>query len=68
LLQRSDLASPEREDISLYAGVEEFDLKHSIGNGLRLPDELVEPQFRGRAIALLVDVGPVSVPRRATIE
>ena len=62
------LGSPEREDISLYAGVEEFDLEQSIRNGPGLPDELVKPLFRDRAVALLVDVGAVSIPRRAPIE
>ena len=62
------LASPEREDISLYAGVEEFDLEQSIRNGLGLPDELVKPLFVNRAVALLVDVGAVSIPRRAPVE
>src|SRR5207248_4799521 len=60
--------SSERKDISLHARIEKLDLEHSIGNRLGLPDELVEPLFRGRAVALLVDVGPVSIPRRAPIK
>src|SRR5437016_6310876 len=61
-------ASSERKDISLHAQIEKLDLEHSIGNRLGLPDELVEPLFSGRAVALLVDVGPVSIPRRAPIK
>src|SRR5204862_2971978 len=61
-------ASSERKDISLHARIEKLDLEHSIGNRLGLPDELVEPLFSGRAVALLVDVGPVSIPRRAPIK
>src|SRR5437016_2947861 len=61
-------ASSERKDISLHARIEKLDFEHSIGNRLGLPDELVEPLFGGRAVALLVDVSSVSIPRRAPIE
>src|SRR5207244_1272975 len=61
-------ASSERKDISLHARIEKLDLEHSIGNRPGLPDELVETLFSGLAVALLVDVGPMSIPRRAPIE
>ena len=61
-------ASSECKDISLHARIEKLDLEHSIRNGSGLPDELVEPQLRRRAVALLVDVGAVGAPRRAAVE
>src|SRR5262252_7254077 len=65
---RFRLASSECKHVSLDAWVEEFDLERPILNGLRLPNELVKPLFRDHAVPLLVDLGAVSVPRRASIE
>ena len=60
--------SAEREHISFCAGIEKFDLEQTIRNGLRLPNELIEPLFHDGAIALLVDVGAMGLPRRTSIE
>jgi hypothetical protein len=61
-----DLAEGER--VSLNARVEEGDLEGTLGNGARLADELVEPRFGDRAVALVVDVGPVRGARRLPLD
>src|SRR5215218_7107925 len=60
--------SAERERKSLHARIEKLDLELSIGDGLRLPEQLVQPLFADRAVALLVDVDPVSGARRLSID
>src|SRR5690348_12024994 len=48
--------SPEGEGKSLGAGVKKLDLEAAVVDWLRLPDQLVEPLFTHRAVALLVNV------------
>ena len=63
---RSDLAEGERK--SLHARIEKLDLELSISNGLRLSDQLIQPLFANRAVALVVNVNSVSSARRLSIE
>src|SRR5215471_10580904 len=58
----------ERKDVSLHARIKKLDLERPICDGLRLSDELVEPLLGDRSVALLVDLGAVSVARRASVE
>src|SRR3712207_13315 len=60
--------SAEREAISLHPRIEKLDLELPIGDGLRLPDQLVQPLVADRAVALLVDVGSVSIARRLSVD
>src|SRR5918992_1305114 len=60
--------STEREAISLHPRIEKLDLEESIGDGLRLPDQLVQPLFAERAVALLVNLSSVSSARRLSID
>src|SRR5260370_15445137 len=60
--------SAERERESLHARIEKLDLELPISNGLRLPDQLIEPLFGSRAVALLVNVTAMSRARRLSIE
>src|SRR5215208_591755 len=60
--------SAERERKSLDARIEELDLELSIGDGLRLPDQLIQPLFGERAVALVVDVVSVSGARRLSVD
>ena len=57
-------SSAEGERKSLHARIEKLDLELSIGDGLRLSDQLIQPLFGHRAVALLVDVDAVSRARR----
>ena len=45
-------------------GIEKLDLELSISNRLRLSDQLIQPLFGNRAVALVVNVNSVSSPRR----
>src|SRR5215210_5617948 len=60
--------SAEREAISLHPRIEKLDLELPVSNGLRLPDQLVQPLFADRAVAPLVDVGSVSGARRISVD
>src|SRR5262245_10707967 len=60
--------SAERERESLHARTEKFDFELSIGDGLRLPDQLVQPLFGHCAVALLVDVNSVRRAGRLSID
>jgi non-heme chloroperoxidase len=51
--------SPERERKRLDARIEELDLELAVGDGLRLPDQLIQPLPGQRAVALFVDVHSV---------
>src|SRR5262245_64842366 len=48
--------SAEGERKSFYARIEKLDLELSVNDGLRLPDQLIEPLFGNRAVALIVHV------------
>jgi hypothetical protein len=52
--------SAERERESLHARIEKLDFELSIGDGLRLSDQLVHPLFGNCAVALFVNVNSVS--------
>src|SRR5918995_783581 len=60
--------SAEGEAISLHARFEKLDLEVSIGDGLALSDQLVQPLFGNRAVALLVYVGSVSSIRCLSVD
>jgi hypothetical protein len=48
--------SAERECKGLHAGIQKLDLEPSISDRLPLADQLIQPRFGHRAIALLVNV------------
>src|SRR5258707_12630614 len=56
--------SAEGERESLHARIEKLDLELAISNGLRLSDQLIQPLFGNRAVALIVNVNSVSLARR----
>src|SRR5207237_5238938 len=60
--------SAERERESLHARIEKLDLELSISNGLGLPDQLIQPLFCKRAVALVVNVNSMSSARRLSID
>jgi hypothetical protein len=60
--------SAERERKHLHARIEKHDLELPIGDGLRLPDQLIEPLCRHRAIAVVVDIQSVRRAGRLAIE
>jgi hypothetical protein len=55
--------SAERESKSLNTRIEKLDFELSISNGLRLPDQLIQPLFGNSAVALVVNVDAVSGAR-----
>src|SRR5882762_1209968 len=57
----SSTGSAERERKRLHARIEELDLELSVSDGVRLSDQLIQPLFGNRAVALVVDVDPVSI-------
>src|SRR5258708_6395003 len=59
--------SAEGECKGLDARIEKLDLEQSIADRLRLSDQLVGPLFGDRAVALLVDIRPVSSTRCLSI-
>src|SRR5271165_979396 len=61
-----DLAEGER--VGLDPGVGEGDLEGAVGDGAGLPDELVQPLFGHRSVALAVHVGPVRRTRRLAVD
>src|SRR5215211_7964599 len=60
--------SAERERKSLHTRIEKLDLELSINDGLRLSDQLIQPLFANRAVALLVNVDPVSSARHLSAD
>jgi hypothetical protein len=61
-------APAEGEGVGLDARVEEGDLEGALADRARLADELVEPRFGDRAVALVVDVDAVRGARRLPVE
>jgi len=53
------LESAERERKSLHARIETLDFELSSSDGLRLSDQLIQPLFGNRAVALVVNVNSV---------
>src|SRR4051812_46493284 len=60
--------SAERERESLDARTKKLDFELAIGDGLRLPDQLVHPLFGRRAVALFVNVDAVRRARRLPVD
>ena len=60
--------SAERERKRLHARIEKRDLALPIGDGLRLPDQLIESLCRNRAIALVVYIKSVRSAGRLAID
>ena len=61
-----DLAKRERE--GLRAGIEELDLEQSIDDRLGLSDQLIQPLFGNRAVALVVDVDAMGRARYLPVD
>jgi hypothetical protein len=61
-------ASAERERERFDARVEELDLELSIRDGPGLTDQLIQPLFSGRSVAVGVDVDAVSGARRLAVD
>ena len=61
-----DLA--EGKCAGLDPGIEEGDLDGAVGDGVGLANELVQPLFGHRALALVVHVGPVRRTRRLPVK
>src|SRR5205814_5700200 len=64
----SSTGSAERERKSLHARIEELDLELSVGDGVRLSDQLIQPLLGNGTVALVVDVDSVSSARRLSID
>src|SRR5713101_3690350 len=60
--------SAERERKNLHARIEKRERELPIGDGLRLPDQLIEPLCRNRAIALVVYINSVRSAGRLSID
>src|SRR5215207_10226104 len=60
--------SAEREAISLHTRIEKLDLELPVSNGLGLSDQLIQPLFGNRAVALIVNVCTVSSARRISVD
>lgn len=58
----------ERKCVSLYAGIKKLNLEQAIHDGLRLPDELIEPVPGDAAVSLLVDVDAMRCSRCAAVK
>src|SRR5258708_1963991 len=62
------MGSAERECKGLHVRIEKFDLKLSIGDGVRLPDQLVQPLLGDCAVALFVNINSVSRAWRLAVD
>ena len=60
--------SPKRKTKYLCARILKFNFKGMIRDRLRLPDQLIQPLFLDRAVALFVNIAPVRCARRLTID
>src|SRR6266542_2570786 len=58
----------EGEHVSLDARLEEGDLEGAVRDRSRLPDQLIQPLVHHRAVALFVNVEPVRVPGRPSVD
>jgi hypothetical protein len=59
--------SAERERKRLDAGVKKLDLEPSMGDAIRSPGQLIHPVFGHGAVALGVNLDPVSGARRLSM-
>src|SRR5712691_874669 len=60
--------STKGERKRLHARFEKLDLELAIGDGLRLPDQLMQPLFGNGTVALLVDIDSVRSARWLSID
>src|ERR1700686_2647121 len=67
-LRRLRCGSAERERESLQSRIEKTHFELTIGDRLLLPDQLIQPLFANRAVALFVDVNTVSRAWRLSID
>src|SRR5260370_9985322 len=58
----------ERERKRFHARIEKLDLELAIGDGFRLSDQLIQPLFGNRAVALVVHVDAVGSARRPSVD
>jgi hypothetical protein len=58
----------EREGIGADAGIEEFDLEGALGNGPRLPDQLIEPLLPHAAPPFRIDIETMVGTRRRAVD
>src|SRR5215210_6470608 len=58
----------ERKGESLHPRAEKLDLELPIGDGSRLSDQQIKPLFSEHAVALLVNIDPVSKAGRLTVD
>src|SRR2546429_3094684 len=65
---RTFVTLAERESKSRHARIEKLDFELPIGDGLELSDQLIQPLFAGRAVALVVDVYAVSSTRGPPVD
>jgi hypothetical protein len=61
-------ALPEGEAVGLGARGEEGDLERAVGDRSRLADQLVEPRPIEGSVAPFVDVEPVRIAGRLSVE
>src|SRR3989442_2389432 len=64
----SSTGSAERERKRLHARIEELNLELSVSDGGRMSDQLIQPLFCNRAVALVVDVDPVGSAWRLSMD
>src|SRR4051795_13323126 len=62
------MPSTKGEDVRADAGVEERDLEGALGDCTMLADELVHPRLGDAALTGVVDVEPVGMTGRLTVE
>jgi hypothetical protein len=60
--------SAEREGKSLHSWNKKLDFELAIGDGLGLPDQLVQPLLDNCSVALLVNVKPAGRAWRLSID
>src|SRR6266568_1564823 len=63
-----DSSLTESEAIDLGAWIEKFDCARSVGDGMRLADQLISARFNERAVTLFVEIGSVRSARRLSID
>src|SRR4051812_26252307 len=60
--------SAEREREDLHAGIQKFNLELPVCDGLRLPDQLIQPGFDHCAASLVVHIQSMHLPGRLSID
>jgi hypothetical protein len=67
-VQRPRSGSTEGKRKNLHAWTHEPDLEPSIGDGLRLSDQLIQPRFRNSTISLGINVNAARSTRWLAID